>query len=135
MQGSEQKVSLLIGELDRLRAGPGLDARQIVDLVQSINDARSPEPKGSNSSYSLLLVRHFPGSVTPNGSPALWHQICTKHVNPSSLADTHDSGCKHPLGNGRPCITLHKLVFLKVFLQVPNAVHEKKAVFLPEVKS
>ena len=55
-QESEQKVRLLIGKLDKMRTlhGPGL--KQIVDLVQQINDARSPEPDGRNSRYSRLFV-------------------------------------------------------------------------------
>lgn len=61
MQGSEQKVKLLVGELDRLRTGQGLELKEIVDVVQSINEARSPEPEGSNSRYSLLFVS--PASV------------------------------------------------------------------------
>lgn len=59
LQGSEQKVSSLIVELDRLRctvAEPSVT--QIVDIVQRINEARTPEPSGSNSAYSALYVSH-----------------------------------------------------------------------------
>ena len=57
VQGSEQKVGFLVVELDRLRctvAEPSIT--QIVDIVQRINEARTPEPMGSNSDYSALFV-------------------------------------------------------------------------------
>ncbi len=58
LQGCEQKVGSLIVKLDCLRctvAEPSL--AQVVDIVQEISEARTPEPSGSNSNYSVLFVR------------------------------------------------------------------------------
>ena len=57
LQCCEQKVGSLIVELDRLRctiAEPS--TTQIVDIVQRIIEAKTPQPSGGNSNYSLLYV-------------------------------------------------------------------------------
>lgn len=57
MQVSEQKVKVLIGSLEKLRhTVPQPSSKIIVDIVQSINEARRPEPSGRISDFSVLFV-------------------------------------------------------------------------------